>query len=103
MILKLCLVIKVSRTQRAEYLSGEAGLSFVCEGRWGAIFWQRVHCDLGVRVSPPVAPGGLQFPGQWRGGAGDPGVQPGTEQGVVARVGGLRTLYRLAPLLITFR
>ena len=103
MILKLCLVIKVSRTQRAEYLSGEAGFSFVCEGRRGAIFWQRGHGDLGVRVSSPVAPGGLQLPGQWRGGARDPGVQPGTEQGVVTRVGRLRTLYRFAPLLITFR
>ena len=52
-------------------------------------------------MSSPVV--GLQFPGQWRGGARDPGVQPGTEQRVVARVGVLRTLYGLAPLLITFR
>ena len=100
MILKLSLVVKISWTQRTEDLSGEVGFSFVSAG-WRSVFWQRFDCDVGVRVSSPV--GWLQFPGQWRGGAGDPRVQPGTEQRVIARVGGLRTLYRFASLLITFR
>ena len=46
MVLKLGLVIKVSRAERAEYLSGEVGFSFVCGG-WGcSIIWQWVDCDV---------------------------------------------------------
>ena len=53
-------------------------------------------------MCPPVS-GSLQFPGQWRGRGGHPWVQPGAEQGVVARVGVLGCLYGLAAGLITFR
>ena len=98
--MKLGLVVKVSRTEGAEYLSREVGLSFLAAG-WRSIIWQRFDCDVGVRVSPPV--GCLQFPGQWWGGAGHTRVQSGTQQSVVPGVGRLRTLYRLASLLTTFR
>ena len=100
MILKLSLAIKITRAERTEDLSGEVGFSIACGG-WRSLSWQRFDCDVGVRVGPPVAC--LQFPGEWRGGAGDPRVQPGTEQRVIPRQGRLRTLYRLTALLITFR
>ena len=60
MVLKLCLVIKVSRAERTENLSGEVGFSFL-RGGWRAVIWAGFDCDVGVRVGSPVA--GLQFPG----------------------------------------
>ena len=47
MILKLSLVIKISRAERTEDLSGEVGFSFV-GGGWWSVSWQRFDCDVGV-------------------------------------------------------